>query len=353
MRGAKIWVAGLILILFAACNKHSSQATSHTVVPPDSIPRITTDTSSFAYGADVSWLTQMEDSGTIFYNDSGVAQDCMQILKSKGINSIRLRVWVNPSGGWNGQADVVAKAVRAKNLGLRVMIDFHYSDTWADPGHQTKPALWANDAVPQLDSDLYHHTSAVLNALGTAGVTPVWVEVGNETDNGMLWNDGMATTNMSNFAGLITSGYNAVKSVFPDAKVIVHLSSGFDNNRYRFVFDGLKANNAKFDVIGMSLYPAYPGGADWSALDSECLANMKDMGTRYGKPVMISEVGMDVNVPATCKSFLTDIIAKTRSVNGLGVFYWEPESYNNWQGWPGAAFDNTGKPTVAMDAFAH
>jgi arabinogalactan endo-1,4-beta-galactosidase len=349
----KKWAAGLILFFFTACNKHSSPTAVHTVVPPDSIPRITMDTSSFAYGSDLSWLTQMEDSGYKFYNDQGVEQDCMQILKDKGINSIRLRVWVDPSGGWNGQADVVAKAVRAKNLGLRVMIDFHYSDTWADPGHQTKPAAWASDGISQLDSDVYHHTSAVLTALETAGVTPLWVQVGNETDNGMLWNDGMATASMSNFAGLVNSGYNAVKSVFPNARVIVHISGGFDNNRFRFIFDGLKANNAKYDVIGMSLYPVYPGGGDWATVDSECLVNMKDLIARYGKPIMISEVGMDVDAPATCKAFLMDIISKTRSVNGLGVFYWEPESYKDWQGWPGAAFDSTGKPTVAMDAFTH
>jgi arabinogalactan endo-1,4-beta-galactosidase len=349
----KKWAARLILFCFTACSKHSSPAAVHTVVPPDSVPKTTTDTSFFAYGADVGWLTQMESAGYKFYNNNGVQQDCMQILKDKGINSIRLRVWVNPADGWNGQADVVAKAVRAKNLGLSVMIDFHYSDTWADPGHQTKPAAWANDGIAQLDSDVYRHTSTVLTALRSAGVTPLWVQVGNETDNGMLWNDGMATASMGNFASLISSGYNAVKAVFSTAKVIVHISGGFDNSRFRFIFDGLRTNGAKYDVIGMSLYPDYPGGGNWSALDSECLANMQDMTTRYGKQIMISEVGMDVNAPATGKSFLADIIAKSKSVKGLGVFYWEPESYNNWQGWPGAAFDSTGRPTVAMDAFSH
>jgi arabinogalactan endo-1,4-beta-galactosidase len=348
----KKWVAGLVLFLLAACSKHASSAVAPPVAP-DPVTMTGPDTSSFAYGADVGWLTQMESSGYKFYNGSGAQQDCMQILKDKGINSIQLRVWVNPADGWNGQADVVAKAVRAKNLSLRVMIDFHYSDTWADPGHQTKPAAWIGHTVDQLDSDIYQHTSAVLNALKSAGVTPLWVQVGNETDNGMLWNDGMASVNMGNFAGMITSGYNAVKAVFPDTKVIVHISNGYDNNLFRWIFDGLKANSAKYDVIGMSLYPAYPGGANWSTLTTECLANMQDVIARYGKSVMISEVGMDAGVPSTCKAFLTDIIAKTRSVGGLGVFYWEPESYNNWQGWPGGAFDNSGKPTIAMDAFKH
>jgi arabinogalactan endo-1,4-beta-galactosidase len=97
---------------------------------------------TFAKGADVSWITQMEASGYRWQNDNGTQQDLLQILKDHGMNSIRLRVWVNPAGGWNGVNDVVAKAIRARNAGFRIMIDFHYSDSWADPGKQTKPAAW-------------------------------------------------------------------------------------------------------------------------------------------------------------------------------------------------------------------
>src|SRR5262245_28461707 len=105
-----------------------------------------TDTTKpfFAKGADISWITQMEAAGIKFYNASGTAMDCMQLMKSLGMNSIRLRVWVNPTNGWCNNADVVAKAKRAQQLGLRLMIDFHYSDYWADPGKQNKPAAWAS-----------------------------------------------------------------------------------------------------------------------------------------------------------------------------------------------------------------
>lgn len=309
----------------------------------------------FAKGADVGWLTQMEASGVQFYNSSGTQQECMQILKGLGMNTIRLRVWVNPSGGWNGQTDVVNKAVRAKNLGLRVMIDFHYSDSWADPGQQTKPAAWSSHAIAQLRTDVANHTTAVLNALKSAGVTPEWVQVGNETNNGMLWNDGRASTSMANFASLITSGCNAVKAVFPSAKVIVHISNGYDNALFRWIFDGLQANGAgsKYDVIGMSLYPTT---SNWSTLTSQCLTNMNDMVSRYGKDVMVVEVGMDVSAASTCKSFLADIIAKTKAVSGgrgLGVLYWEPQAYNSWQGYNLGAFGSNGRPTIALDAFAN
>jgi arabinogalactan endo-1,4-beta-galactosidase len=294
----------------------------------------------------------MEASGIKFYNGAGKLQDCLQVLQGVGINAIRLRVWVNPAGGWCDQADVVSKAVRARNLGLRVLVDFHYSDTWADPGDQTKPAAWANDGIAQLNIDVTNHTTAVLTALKAAGVTPEWVQVGNETNNGMLWPDGMASTNMANFASLVTSGYNAVKSVFPSALVIVHVSNGFDDSLFRFVFGGLTQYGAKYDLIGMSLYPTT---ANWASLDSQCLATMNDMVATYGKPVMVVEVGMDVNSASTCESFLTDIIGKVKSVsggNGLGVFYWEPESYNSWQGYTLGAFGSNGAPTVAMNAFA-
>jgi len=304
----------------------------------------------FAKGADVSWLTQMEASGYKFYSSGGTQQDLLQILKDKGVNSIRLRVWVNPSDGWCNKADVIAKATRAKNLGMRVMIDFHYSDSWADPGKQTKPAAWASQDINALKTSVYNHTYDVLSSLATAGITPEWVQIGNETNDGMLWEDGRASKSMANFAALINSGYQAVKAVNNSIKVIVHISNGYDNSLFRWMFDGLKANNASYDIIGMSLYPST---TNWSDLDNQCLTNMNDMVSRYGKPVMIVEVGMDVNSPTICKSFLSDIISKVNLVsgnNGLGVFYWEPECYN-WQSYTLGAVDNSGKPTVAMDAF--
>jgi arabinogalactan endo-1,4-beta-galactosidase len=305
---------------------------------------------SFAKGADVSWLTQMEASNYKFYNSAGAQQDLLQVLKDKGINSIRLRVWVNPTDGWCNKADVLAKAIRAKNMGMRILIDFHYSDVWADPGHQTKPVAWVGQSVTALQTSVYNHTVDVLSTLKTNGITPEWVQVGNETNDGMLWEEGRASKSMANFAALINSGYSAVKAVSTTIKVIVHISNGYDNSLFRWMFDGLKANGANYDIIGMSLYPT---PANWANLDNQCLANMNDMVTRYGKPVMICEVGMDVNSPATAKAFLTDIITKVNSVpngNGLGVFYWEPECYN-WQSYSLGAFDNTGKPTAAMDAF--
>jgi len=309
---------------------------------------------SFACGADVSWLPQMEAMGYKFYDDNGTQKDCLEILKEHGIDSIRLRVWVDPSNdnysGHCSKNETVNMAVRAKNMGFRIMIDFHYSDSWADPSKQTKPAAWKNHNLAELQKDVYDHTYDVLNALKSRGVTPEWVQVGNETNNGMLWEEGKASTNMKNFTLLINSGYDAVKSVFSSAKVIVHISNGYDNSLFRWIFDGLKNNGGKYDVIAMSIYPE---SSNWSNLNSQCLTNMKDMVSRYGKEIIISEVGMSYNDATSCKSFISDIITKTKSLSGgkgLGVFYWEPQCYN-WAGYTKGAWNTNGRPSIALDAF--
>ena len=335
--------AVILFIFFTACKKPNSGDNGGSNPPPA--------TPEFAKGADVSWLTQMENAGIKFYNTSGTQQDCLQILKGLGVNSIRLRAWVNPTDGWCNTIDLVAKAVRAKKLGMRIMIDFHYSDTWADPGHQTKPAAWTNQDIAGLTSSVHDYTKGVLDTLKSFGVTPEWVQIGNETNDGMLWPEGKASVNMQNFAQLINAGYDAVKAEDTTIKVIVHLSNGYDNSLYRWMFDGLKNNGAKWDIIGMSLYPS---PTDWPSLNTQCWTNMNDMVSRYGTDVMICEVGMSWDQPQACKDFLSDLIAKVKGVpnnKGLGVFYWEPEAYNNWQGYTLGAFDNSGKPTITLTAF--
>lgn len=308
----------------------------------------------FALGADVSWLLQMEANGYNFYDDDGAKKDCMTILKEHNINSIRLRVWVNPSNdpcsGHCSKSETVSMAKRAAIMGFRIMIDFHYSDSWADPGKQYKPASWSTHTISQLQTDVYNFTFKVLDTLVKSGVHPEWVQVGNEINDGMLWEDGRASKSFSNLSGLITSGYNAVKAVDSAIKVIVHVSNGYDNSLFRWMFDSLTALNTKFDCIGMSLYPSV---SNWQTLTDQCLSNMNDISSRYGKEVIIVETGISNDTPEISKSMLTDLIQKTRSVNnekGTGVFYWEPECYN-WCGYTLGAWNAKGSPTSAMDAF--
>ncbi|MDF4835414.1 glycosyl hydrolase 53 family protein, partial [Vibrio parahaemolyticus] len=172
------------------------------------------------------------------------------MLRDHGMNAVRLRVWVNPSDGYYSSLnDVIVKAQWAKDANMDVMIDFHYSDTWADPGNQWKPAAWQQLSFEDLMGQVWSYTRDSLNTLKAAGITPKWIQVGNETNNGMLWNEGMASSNMRNYAWLFNSGRNAAKEVFPDAKVIVHLANCHDNANFRWILDGLQSNSAWWDVI--------------------------------------------------------------------------------------------------------
>jgi arabinogalactan endo-1,4-beta-galactosidase len=309
----------------------------------------TVHAASFAKGADVSWIDQEESGGYVFRDASGTQKDFFALLKGTGVNAVRLRVWVNPAGGWCDSADVLYKAQRAAAQGMSIMIDFHYSDTWADPAHQTKPAAWANHSSTQLVNDVYSHTSGVLSFLKSKGISVTWVQVGNEINSGMLWPDGK-TSNFATLAQLINSGYDATKSVYPGAKVIVHLANGYDNSVFRWFFDNLKSSGGKWDVVGMSLYPST---SNWQSYNSQIAANMKDMVSRYGSDVVVSEVGMDWQQGAVAQSMLKDLIGKTQAVgaHGLGVFYWEPDAYPGWQGYTLGAVNNQGQLTQALGAF--
>ena len=309
------------------------------------------DSFIFAKGADVSWLTEMEYEGMKFYNSKGQESECMSLLRELGMNSIRLRVWVDPVDGWCNKNDLLVKATRANNLGMRLMIDFHYSDSWADPGKQTKPAAWADLSFEDLMVATENHTKDVLSALKAVNIFPEWVQLGNETGNGMLWEDGKASVNMTDYAKLNNAAYYAVKEIFPDAKTIVHLQEGDKNDLFRWLFDGLKENGGKWDVIGMSLYPPVKS---WRQANEKLAFNIRDMINRYGCDVMICEVGMSWDEENACYDFLSDLIEKAKSVESgqcLGVFYWEPQAYNGWKGYTLGAFNNDGSPTKALDAF--
>lgn len=305
----------------------------------------------FARGADVSWISEMEASGKHFYDDHGQEKEMLEILQEHQLNSIRLRVWVDPDNGWNGKEDVVAKALRAHKLGFRIMIDFHYSDSWADPGQQTIPKAWSSLAITPLIGAIYHHTHEVLEALQVAGITPEWVQIGNETNNGMLWEVGKASTSMPTFARMIDTGYVAAKQVFPHTKVIVHLSNAYDNALFRWMFDGLQSHGAQWDVIGMSLYPE--DLTRWRDTANLAFQNMNDMVNRYGKEVMLVEIGMTYSQPDTAKAFIMkmiELVQKVPNRKGLGVFWWEPQCYD-WKGYQKGLWQLDGKPSSGLDGF--
>lgn len=320
---------------------------------------IVIDRTAFAKGADISWITQMESQGMKFYNKDGAERECTALMKEIGMNAVRYRVWVNPVDGWNSATDVLVKAIRAQKLGLRIMIDFHYSDTWADPGNQTPPAAWASYDINQLIEAVSIHTTEVLSLLKKYEVDVEWVQVGNETRTGMMWPLGNYKENGGkNYTDLTNAGYDAVKAVYPEAKVIVHLDGGHDNSLYTRIFSVLKANGGKYDMIGMSLYPCWWNnetssfGTDWKPNTDACLANIKKVYETYGKEVIICETGMPVTNPDIAKEMLSYLLEKTQELECCkGVFYWEPQAPNGYNdGYGLGAFQN-GKPTAALDPF--
>lgn len=322
------------------------------VTEPDRQDDVPVLPGTFAKGADVSWLTQMESDGLLFVNRNGAITECMKLLKEDcNVDAIRLRVWVNPADGWNNAEDVLVKARRAASLGLRLMIDFHFSDTWADPGHQQPPAAWAGYDLSQMKAAVSTHVSEVLGLLKSHEITPEWVQIGNETRAGMLWPLGKldGSNNNSNYAQLTNAGYDAVKSVFPDAQVIVHIDCGQELSLYTYVFDYMKEKGGKYDVIGMSLYPE---NGKWPDYVDRCVSNISSLHAQYGKPVMVCEIGMDYDHAQECRDCIAALISKGRDTGHLlGVFYWEPQAPAGYNGGYGKGCFLNGTPTVALDAF--
>ena len=306
----------------------------------------------FAKGADVGWLKQMEDEGYKFYNENGKEEDCLKILQSYGINSIRLRVWVNPTDGRCGKDEVVEMAERAINMGFKLMIDFHYSDYWADPEKQFKPKAWESHSFKELVNDVSTHTKKVLIALKEKNIYPEWVQVGNEIPNGMLWPEGKKE-NFDKLSKLLNSGYDAVKDVLPSSKVIIHLDQGDDRKRFIEFFDNHTANGGKYDVIGVSYYPYWVNKNYKETIDN-LMNNLNEYIDRYEKEVMVCEIGGEDTEVEDTYNMLKEVIERVREIpqgKGLGVFYWEPEGAFSWSKYKLSAWGNDGKPSKALDAF--
>lgn len=303
------------------------------------------DRTAFAKGADVSWITELEHKGYTFANADGVQKECMELLRDDcGVNAIRLRVWVNPEQGWNNIRDVAIKARRAHNLGMRLMIDFHFSDTWADPGAQITPAAWADMDLAQLKVAMAAHITEMMTALKDLDIEPEWVQIGNETRTGMMYPLGGLD---ANFGELADHGCKTVKSIFPDAKVIIHVDCGDQLDLYTRVFGMLKSGNYDYDMIGMSFYP---DPSNWETTVNKCLSNISTLNTMYGKRLVIAEVGMDYREADAADAMMRKL-TKGCVESGVvdGIFWWEPEAPAS-EGYTKGCFDN-GMPTKALDVF--
>ncbi len=334
----KILLFALVSVLLTACYHRTDS------------PR-----GSWARGCDLSWLSEME-------HDSMFADDQIAVLRSDGMNAIRLRVWVNHKTGWSNLTDMLSLARRAADHGQRIMIDIHYSDFFADPAHQTIPEAWQNYDYPTMLEAVREHTLQVLNTLKEEGIRPEWVQIGNETPNGMLWPMGKVERengNWEQYAGLTAMGYKAAKEVFPDITVIVHLDNAYE--RRDWFWQQMKAHGGMWDMIGLSHYPmmsAWNGGKSWQEMNQLAEENIRRLIHDWHCPVMIAEVGMFANdtlSPVVMQDFIDRITAIDSCA---GIFYWEPECYGQWRpaeyiplGWNGydmGAYTPEGKPSQTL-----
>ena len=344
-------------------------------------------TPTFAKGADISWASEMEAEGRKFRLKDGKEADILSVLRASGINSIRLRVWVDPYKGWSGKEDVLAMARRVSNAGLALMVDFHYSDFFADPSRQQIPAAWKADKadIDKMCAHVTAHTKEVLEALKAAGVTVNWVQVGNETRSGMLFGSGDLVwankgSEFASYVKLSNAGYDAVKAVYPYAMVMPHLNNAYDASNNEWWLSSFKAQGGKFDALAFSHYPqeCWNGETRMEADEANRLALefLQSAVEKYKVPVIVSEVG--VKTPeneAEAKRLLQAFMTGIRKVKGCaGVFYWEPETDGSWkpkvyddksaiyrftgkqETWGAygmGAFTHSGAPTSVMEVFEY
>jgi arabinogalactan endo-1,4-beta-galactosidase len=392
-------------VVFARPNTAADAVKQHiAVVPVDGL------SPDFMRGADVSMLGEIEKNGGKFYNAAGKEDDLFAILKENGINWIRLRLWNNPvndrdvyangkilsrkgepsGGGNNNLALDIKLARRAKKAGMKILLDFHYSDTWADPSKQKTPAAWRDMDAKALNKALEDFTEDSIRQMDKAGVRPAMVQIGNELNGGMMWPLGKTWKSksdgdiggMDGLIRLLTSASKGVRKAQGNGekiRIVIHLANGGDTDLYTQMFDPIIAAKVDFDVIGMSFYPY------WHGSFSDLKNNMTVCTKKYGKEMIVAETayafteddgdnmgnvfqvysddenGYVPSVQGQATEIRDSINTVSQVKGGIGVFYWEPDwipvkgagwrtgEGNNWENQ--ALFDFTGHALPSLAVF--
>lgn len=290
----------------------------------------------YAIGADLSFLKQAEDRGTVF-KDSNEVKPGLQIFKDHGYNWIRLRLFHTPTHLPNDLDYTIALAQEAKKLGFKFLLNYHYSDTWADPAKQYIPKAWEGKSHEELVQAVFEYTRDTIIAFRDADVMPDMVQPGNEIINGMMWPDGRLPGNWDNFAELLKAGIDGVdagRGDLPRPLIMVHIDRGGDKERTKNFFDKWHSYDVDYDIIGQSYYPWWHG----TLLDLR--ENMIFMANEYQKDIILVEVAYNwkpseyMNKPAPFpespegqRQFLDEvhrIVLDTPNNKGKGIFWWEP-----------------------------
>jgi arabinogalactan endo-1,4-beta-galactosidase len=317
----------------------------------------------FAFGADLSFLKQAEDRGKVFHDGTNSLPG-LQIFKNHGYNWIRLRIFVEPVSNNlpNDLKYTLALAQDAKNLGYKFLLDFHYANSWADPGKQPTPGEWIALTHKARIKKVFEHTRDTIAAFREAGVMPDMVQIGNEVRTGMLWPDGKLPAHWDNFADYLLAGIKGVdagRAKSPRPKIMIHLDQGGSVAQTKYFFDNLKRNHVEFDVIGFSYYPWWHG----SLMDLR--ENLAFTANEYRKDIFVVEtaynwqparesadrVGPFPETPQGQRDFLdevTRIALQTPDQRCKGIFWWEPAtSRTSSRGF----FDENGNSLPVLSVF--
>lgn len=319
----------------------------------------------YAIGADVSFLAECEQAGDVF-KEGGKPVDVLALLREHHYNWVRLRLFHDPGASAdklpNDLLYTLALAHRAKAAGFHVLLDLHYSDTWADPGHQPMPAAWSKLKHKQLVDQVFSYTRDTLATFREQGVMPDMVQIGNEITNGMLWPDGKLPDNWDNFADLLNAGIRGVvagSAPYPRPRIMMHNAQSGDYDALVWFFDNLIAHHLSFDVIGLSYYPF------WQGRIGPLRGTLHDLANRYRLPIIVVETAQNwtpsgglpkkADFPETAEgqlAFLRAVDAAVRAIpNGLGqgTFWWEPAADGGLRG--RSFFDTDGNVLPVISAF--
>ncbi len=371
-------IFSLLLIFIVSCSSTINEENSTVSIVLNS------NNSIFYKGMDLSFQPELESFNVIYKDENNNPISVLPFIKQKGTNLIRLKLWCNPVSGLNGLNAVKIYALRIKQNNMSFMLDIHYSDTWADPANQTPPVTWQNLSLEDLKTKVYIYTKQVLNELKNQGTIPDFVQIGNETDSGFLWNYGKVwnsfNNNWNNYSALFNKGSQAVREVCGNITKIIFHHSSVENSIY--FLNQLMAYPIDYDVIGLSYYPQFQT-KDLDLIQTK----LNDLATIFNKEIMLVEVAYPFTLnyndglnnyignanqiipvyPPTAqgqKDFMLKIISILKNIpnnKGIGFVYWAPDwvsfSGNSASSTTGSSWENqclwdfNNKALPALDIF--
>lgn len=308
----------LLLTICIGCNSDDSEPDQQLIPVDDSV---------FYKGMDLSFQSELEDYNLTYKDANGIPIELLDFVSENGTNLIRLKLWHTPQNGENGLEDVKAYAQRIKSKGMDFLLNFHYSDYWADPGTQTPPTAWQNMTNEEIRVAIYQYTKDVVTQLKNQNTLPEMIQIGNETDSGFLWNYGKVwgnfSDNWSNYAALVNEAIRAIREVDTDNSVKIMLHHSSVENAIYF-FNELNSHNVDFDIIGLSYYPQFQT-KNLTLIETK----LNELATTFNKDILMVEVAYPFTLDWNDNS--TNFIGSNDQI--LSQFSASPQgqkAYFNW-----------------------